>query len=149
MNSLKNDILKIKIVRDLNKHQVYRHNDNYSSLLTLFKNNHIGTKKTFTINNINDKYLIFIKNIIKLSNIKIISNNIFSHFTLEKDKTLKNKIYNIYDEKCDVLKTIIKNNNDLFFIFKIDEKNAKWFQLKGHLTMYNRKIKIKKLSNLS
>jgi len=154
MTTLKNDILKIKIVLDVNKSKICGENDKYTNLLTLIINNYysktnkVGKKMTLT--DLNDNYFNFILKIINLNNIKILHGPVFKHHTIDKkSNTINTMSYSVSDIQTDTLKTIHENGNDLFFIYKINQKSARWYQLKDALRIHNRKMKIKKLSNLT
>lgn len=148
ISNLNNDILRLKIIRDLkiNKY-FFRNTDKYSDLLKLVFNNYNGAIHKIKSTDIDDEHLNFIKKVVDLHNIKIVDKPIFSRFKLDKkDNCLKNYMYSVQDEICDTLKKIKNNENDLFFIYKISNDRMRYYQSKNELFISNRKLK---LSNLS
>ena len=63
----------------------------------------------------------------------------------------KNQVKSIFIHVSEIylntLEHIMKNQNDMFYIYEISPTHARWYQMKDNLIIKNRKAKLEKLNN--
>lgn len=167
---LADDILKIKIIRDIEKiNQPVNHslwalsqvnkikasfNSRYLNLLELVKNEFfrkavIPTRK-ITITDLNNMNIDFFCEL-SYPNVRVTNSPYFQHFYVENNNLLTKSCIVVELRNLDTKEYIRKHPYDLFFIYQIDRNNARWKQFKDDkgLMRYDRKLKLEHLKELA
>ena len=166
---MSNDWAKIKIVRDINK--LNKGNldkskipEKYSNFLKLVKSQLFTNyfQKNINLNTfalikqpqkikISDLQKIdidFIKEIVKLNNIRIVDMPKFEIYYIENNE-LKSRSACVSETKIDTLKYIKNNQNYLFYIYLIDRNFARWYRCEDkNFLKRNRKEKLEKIQTI-
>lgn len=165
-----NDILKIKIIKDLNKiskpigSSLYQQTEinkiktsfpkKYLNLLELIKNHILKNRMTnisaitkFSISDLNKIDVDFLEEISKFNNINVVESPMFYEFIIQNNQLISNIATVGQVMYIDTKEYIKEHQNDLFYIYNIDLDNARWKQSRQNkaLIKWNRKEKLKKI----
>jgi len=170
------DILKIKIVRDIDKisqsigssfYLSTKVNNlkasfpkKYLNLLELVKNHYLNnvahqtlfskaikSSKKFNISDLNKLDIDFLEEISQFSNINIVNSPLFYEFTIQNSELVSRTSTVDQIVRIDTKEYIRKNQNDLFYIYIIDRVSAIWKQRKNSKELVRFNRKLK-LENL-
>lgn len=165
-----NDILKIKIIKDLNKinksigSSLFQQSEinkikakfpkKYLNLLELIKNNilknrmtNISTISKFSISDLNKIDVDFLEEISQFNNISVVYSPMFYEFVVQNEELISKISTVVQVLYIDTKEHIRRHQNDLFYIYDIDLDNARWKQSRQNkaLMRLNRKEKLKKI----
>lgn len=163
---MRNDILKIKIIRDFNKIKksiksttLYKNNitypQKYIKLLDLIRNTWLIqysskipylSPENITISDLNSIDLNLFENIINLYNTKIVDSPLVKIFYIENNE-IKTLTKCVGDFNGDVIYHIKHNEKYIFYIYQISNTYCRWYRHEDKDYLKNlRKQKLEKLN---